>query len=165
MGDIFWEVKKIKNTNGRYKKVCRNCRSKQIVENRRERDMSEYYKKYYKDNIHLFAWRNLLKNYLNRKYLKKNDSTYNLLGYSYIELREHLESLFTSEMNWSNYGTYWQIDHIIPISRFLKETPVDVVNSLINLRPLCKEDNNKKSNKIDDSSYLIIEHFKQYLIR
>jgi 5-methylcytosine-specific restriction endonuclease McrA len=153
----------IKNTNGRYKKVCRNCRSKQVVENRRKKDMTEYYKKYYKNNIHIFAWRNLLKNYLNRKDLKKDDSTYKLLGYTHIELRYHLESLFTSEMNWSNYGSYWQIDHIIPISLFLRETPIDVVNSLINLRPLLKDENNKKSNKLDESSLLIIENFKQYL--
>lgn len=152
----------IKNTNGRYKKVCRNCRSKQVVENRRKKDMTKYYKKYYKNNIHLFTWRNLLKNYLNRKDLEKYDSTYKLLGYTHIELRSHLESLFTSEMNWSNYGSYWQIDHIIPISLFLRETPIDVVNSLINLRPLLKDENNKKSNKLDDSSLLIIENFKQY---
>lgn len=80
-----------------------------------------------------------------------------------MELRYHLESLFTSEMNWSNYGSYWQIDHIIPISLFLRETPIGVVNSLNNLRPLHKDENNKKSNKLNDSSLLIIDNFQQYL--
>jgi hypothetical protein len=153
----------IKNLNGRYKKVCKSCRCKQNSDNRRNRDMSDYYKKYYIKNIHLFAWRNLLKNYLNRKELKKDDSTYKMLGYTHIELRAHLESLFTTDMNWSNYGKYWQIDHIIPVSIFNDDAPVGIVNSLANLRPLFKSENNKKSNKLDESSILVIEEFKQYL--
>lgn len=63
-----------------------------------------------------------------------------LLGYSAIELKEHLESLFLEEMSWENYGE-WHIDHIKMVSDFEEGTPLDVVNSLSNLRPLWAKDN------------------------
>lgn len=152
-----------KNINGRYKKVCRHCRTLKTVQDRRNRDMKLFYKEFYKKNIHLFAWRNLLKNYLNRRGIIKNDKTQNILGYSSDELKYHLESLFTSDMSWSNYGKYWQIDHIIPVSLFKEDTPATIVNCLKNLRPLEKFENNSKSNKLDESSISVIDDFKQYL--
>jgi hypothetical protein len=57
------------------------------------------------------------------------------LGYTPDELKTHLESLFTEGMTWGNYGD-WHIDHIKPVSRFDKTTPVHIVNSLDNLQPL-----------------------------
>jgi hypothetical protein len=154
-----------KNINGRYKKVCRKCRTSEVKRRRKnnEQDMSIFYKEYYRKNIQLYAWRNLLKNYLNRKEFKKSQETHKMLGYSHTDLKEHLESLFTPEMNWENYGLYWQIDHIIPISKFIENTPANIVNSLINLRPLDKLLNNQKGNKLDKDSITIIEKFKQYL--
>ena len=58
-----------------------------------------------------------------------------MLGYSSVELKNHLEKLFTKEMNWSNYGE-WHVDHIKPLYTFDKKTPPSIVNSLSNLRPL-----------------------------
>jgi hypothetical protein len=153
----------IKNLNGRYKKVCRSCRSKQSSNNRRSKDMTDFNKTNYIKNKHIYAWRNLLKNYLNRKSLLKTDSTFNMLGYSQYELKSYLESLFIDDMNWSNYGSKWQIDHIIPVSLFKEDTPPQIVNSLENLRPLYKSYNNMKSNKIDESSITIIDKYKTYL--
>ena len=49
-------------------------------------------------------------------------------------------------MNWENYGE-WHIDHIIPVSKFSKDTPMDVVNALDNLQPLWGIDNLKKGNR------------------
>ena len=34
------------------------------------------------------------------------------LGVSREELRDHIESLFVDGMNWGNYGTTWQVNHI-----------------------------------------------------
>lgn len=153
----------IKNSNGRYKKICRKCRTYQVSNNRRNRDMSEYYKKEYKKNIHIHSWRNLLKNYLNRKNIIKNDSTYNLLGYTHDELKEHIESLFNDNMSWDNYGEYWQIDHIIPVSSFKDDTPVNIVNSLDNLRPFPSYLNNKKGNKLDKDGYILLNKYKTYM--
>jgi hypothetical protein len=43
-------------------------------------------------------------------------------------------------MSWENYGE-WHIDHIKMVSEFDKDTPVDIVNSLKNVRPLWAEHN------------------------
>lgn len=68
---------------------------------------------------------------------KKLDRWNNLLGYNNIDLKDHLEKQFTTEMNWQNYGTYWHIDHIIPLSWFKTEEQL-IKNGwkLKNLQPL-----------------------------
>jgi hypothetical protein len=82
----------------------------------------------------------ILNNTLKRLNKNKEDETIKLLGYSAIQLKQHIESLFLEGMSWENYGE-WHIDHIKMVSEFDKDTTVDVVNSLDNLRPLWASDN------------------------
>ena len=86
---------------------------------------------------HIFAWRKLLSNALNRLNQTKNNSTVKMLKYSALELKNHITSLFTEGMSWDNYGE-WHIDHVKPLSSFSKNTPIDIVNALCNLQPLWK---------------------------
>lgn len=53
-----------------------------------------------------------------RTVLKKNNTTMNYIGCNIQYFREWLEYNFTEEMNWDNYGSYWSIDHIIPVCKF-----------------------------------------------
>ena len=53
-----------------------------------------------------------------RNVLAKNDTTMNYIGCNIQYLREWFEYNFTEEMNWDNYGSYWSIDHIIPVCKF-----------------------------------------------
>ncbi len=53
-----------------------------------------------------------------RNVLNKTDSTMNYIGCNIQYLREWFEFNFTSDMNWENYGTYWSIDHVIPVCKF-----------------------------------------------
>lgn len=80
---------------------------------------------------------------------KKNLKTCDYLQYSVTELRQHLESLFTDGMTWNNHGE-WHIDHIVPVSWWLKNGVTDssMINALINLQPLWAKDNLIKSDKI-----------------
>lgn len=80
-------------------------------------------------------------------YDKNGKRTYDILGYSAQKLRQRLECQFTKEMNWNNYGTYWNIDHRKPINMFKLETPIYVINCLSNLRPIVKEENYSKQNR------------------
>ena len=88
-----------------------------------------------KENPHIFAWRDILKDSLKRLGKTKEGHTIDLLGYSALELKNHLETLFTEGMTWDNHGE-WHIDHKIPVTNFPSDTPVSVVNALSNLQPL-----------------------------
>jgi hypothetical protein len=65
----------------------------------------------------------------------KEGHTIDLLGYSALELKEYLSTLFTEGMSWDNYGE-WHIDHKKPVSAFHKDTPPNIVCALSNLQPL-----------------------------
>lgn len=86
-------------------------------------------------NPHIVAWRSILNNCIARMGMKKERTTQELLGYSAEELKTHIQSLWLPGMSWANYGE-WHVDHISPIYTFDPETPPDVVNALVNLRPL-----------------------------
>lgn len=93
------------------------------------------------------AYYNLLCGYTSRsKYLNYNVYTVN-------ELKRHLESQFTSEMSWSNYGKCWVLGHIIPPSYFEFESVYDkdyrIYWSLLNLMPMSV---NYKRHKLHDCS-------------
>jgi hypothetical protein len=53
-------------------------------------------------------------------------------------------------MNWNNHGIYWEIDHIIPCSRFNLEDEEQQKQCFhySNLQPLTKTENRQKSNNI-----------------
>ena len=100
-------------------------------------------KKDRKNRPYVYAWRDSLKSALDRLGRKKEGNTIDILGYSSIELKEHIERQFTDGMSWNNYGE-WEIDHIKEICTFDKNTPLNIVNSLDNLQPLWREDNLNK---------------------
>lgn len=80
---------------------------------------------------------------------KKKLRTSEILGYTPLQLRQHLESLFTDGMTWDNHGE-WHIDHIVPVSWWVKNGVTDpsMINALINLQTLWAKDNLSKSDKI-----------------
>ena len=47
----------------------------------------------------------------------KPKSTLEYLGCDIMFYKEYLTNLFCKGMNWNNYGTYWEIDHIHPIAK------------------------------------------------
>jgi hypothetical protein len=83
----------------------------------------------------------------------KTDRTFNTLGYSVDELRDHLESKFQEGMTWDNYGQ-WHVDHKIPLSVFNYETSecLDFKKawSLSNLQPLWALDNYRKTDRLNE---------------
>jgi hypothetical protein len=66
------------------------------------------------------------------------------------EYTHYLEQMFTPDMNWDNYGEYWEIDHIKPIDAFdlNEEEQLYEAFKYTNTQPLKKEDNREKSNKL-----------------
>jgi hypothetical protein len=70
-----------------------------------------------------------------------------LVGYTMNDLKSHLEKQFYDDMTWENYGQYWHIDHIIPLSWFKDELDFNEAWKLSNLQPLKKFENLSKNNR------------------
>jgi hypothetical protein len=101
-----------------------------------------------------------------RNVLNKNDLTMNYIGCNIQYLREWFEYNFTSEMCWDNYGSYWSIDHIIPVCKF------DLTNedekfkcwNWSNLMPVTVNFNSSKKEILENQvKYILkkIENFKE----
>ena len=128
--DRYESNKKYRDKNKeKLKEINRNYR----LNNREE--IAKTKRKYEKNNKYIFVWRGVLKCYLKRLNRGKIGKTIDLLGYSALDLKNHITILFTDGMSWDNYGE-WHIDHIKRVSEFDKETHPSIVNALSNLRPL-----------------------------
>ncbi len=79
----------------------------------------------------------------------KRSSIFKLLGCTKEYFKKYFESIFIENMSWNNFGK-WQIDHILPCSAFdLKNSEEqEICFHYTNLRPLWKQENLKKNNKI-----------------
>jgi len=100
-----------------------------------------------KNNPHVIAWRNSLRRVLLYLEKEKLSKTIDILGYSAEEFKKNIEGKFLEGMSWDNWGE-WHIDHIIPVSKFDKDSLPSEVNALSNLQPLWSLDNLKKGNKV-----------------
>jgi hypothetical protein len=70
-----------------------------------------------------------------------------IIGCTPKELQTHLTNLFSYGMSWDNYGTIWDVDHIIPCRAFDQTKKNHVVKcwNYKNLRPMIKASNYFKS--------------------
>jgi hypothetical protein len=140
---------------------------KKYRENNKEK-IKEYDKKYRQNNKEKInkknrIWRNkvskdpyyIIKNNTSKmisKVIKRNgyskkSKTNEILGCSYEEFKEHIESKWEDWMNWNNYGNpkdgileenkTWDIDHVVPISSAETEDDIIKLNHFTNLQPLC----------------------------
>ena len=83
-----------------------------------------------------------------RNGFSKNSNSVNILGCSYEELKNHIESLWEPWMSWDNHGLYngeegygWDIDHVKPLSTAKTEEDIIRLNHYSNLQPLCSKIN------------------------
>jgi hypothetical protein len=73
----------------------------------------------------------------------------NLLGCTFLELKEHIENKFTEGMSWELVmNGKIHLDHIIPISMCKDENELKKLCHFENLQPMWAEENIRKSNKI-----------------
>lgn len=102
--------------------------------------------------------RSLIRTSFNTKSYIKNSKTLDILGCSFDEFKEYIESRFELWMTWNNKGNpkdgiyelnkTWDIDHIIPLSTANTEDDIIRLNHYTNLQPLCSYTNRfiKKDN-------------------
>jgi len=109
-------------------------RNKKYIKNYKVENREKYYK-YRRDYPHIIAWRSLLHSTLNRLNTPKQGHTIDMLGYSALDLKHHIEKQFSSGMTWENHGE-WHIDHITPVINFDSQADIKIVCALKNLRPM-----------------------------
>ena len=105
----------------------------------------DYYRQWNQNKMEtdsLFRLRHSINALINH-HLKENKSNKSIeyLGCTIQKYKQYLESKFTSEMNWDNYGSYWEIDHIYPLSK-------GGSFHYTNTQPLTINENRTKSAKI-----------------
>jgi 5-methylcytosine-specific restriction endonuclease McrA len=145
-------------------KICQAQREKKYKDSRKEKtklynssynslneeSIKEYAKIYSKNRYNtdiLYRFKSNMRSHINvrlKNFLKnKKGKTLDYLGCSWDFFINYLESQFTPEMNWGNYGSkgYWEIDHIVPLSK-------GGSFHYTNCRPLSIIENRKKGNKL-----------------
>lgn len=84
------------------------------------------------------------------KFLKglKTQNSLEYLGCDIEFFKKWIEFRFSKEMNWNNFGSYWHIDHILPISKFnfTIEKNRYICSHWTNLQPLEASINQSKLN-------------------
>jgi hypothetical protein len=87
--------------------------------------------------------------FLKKNNITKKNKTFELVGCTPQELKEHLEKQFREGMTWENHVKYgWNIDHIIPLSSATTEEELYKLCHFTNLQPLWAEENLSKGNRI-----------------
>jgi hypothetical protein len=99
----------------------------------------------------------LIRNYLLRRNVIKNNRTIEILGCDIKYFYSYIESKFVDGMNWENRNE-WHLDHIIPICIAKNEYEIIKLNHYTNFRPLWKEENLSKSGKVlEEHKWLMYE--------
>ena len=135
---------KVKNYNNEYLK--RKTEEDPEFLNIRREKLRINAKERYKNNPHYKMYVKILRTlgFKNNNYFVKN------YGYTVLEFNNHLESLFTDEMNWSNYAIVWEIDHIVPVLKMIKGGYTEAeINKLSNIRPCLISENRKRKGKFN----------------
>jgi len=156
---------KIKEINSKYyeeNKEKLKITQKEYYQNNKEK-IKEYKNMYKKNRILIDPLFKLKQNFKSSIYiaLKRNGYTkksrsYEILGCSFEEFKNYLESKFEPWMTWDNHGLYngepnhgWDVDHIIPLSSAKTEEELLKLNHFSNLQPLCSKINRDiKRNKL-----------------
>ena len=122
-------------------------RNKEYYQNNKDKIKeygNNYIKQRYSTDIE-FRLRHNLRSRINHAIcnynFEKKDTSIKELGCSIQDYFLYLESMFDENMNWDNYGTCWEIDHIHPISK-------GGSFHYTNTQPLTIEENRSKGNRL-----------------
>lgn len=130
------------------------------------------------DNVERIAntcseWRNNNRDKINKRYVERyrNNNNFRLkqlhknlqqrnisnilnnkkLTYNEVFIYNWFSKRFTDGMNWGNYGTYWVVDHVIPMCLFdyTNNKHIDICINWRNLQPLLLSVNRQKHMNVD----------------
>ena len=93
------------------------------------------------------AIRGSVRAYLGSKKTRRS-ATFEIVGCTPDFLRSHLEKQFKPGMTWENYGSYWHVDHRIPLASGNSPEEIMGLSHWTNLQPLEALENLLKSDKM-----------------
>lgn len=138
--------------------ACKDCRK--IETKKYTAKTIDRRQKYKKNRYHTDISFRLSENIRTRvrniiKFKKKTGSAIKDLGCSVGDLKKWLEQQFELNMSWDNYGhgkDKWNVDHIIPLSKFDLTDRKQFLKAChwFNLRPMWQIDNFSRGNRIDE---------------
>jgi len=111
-------------------------------------------------NDSLFRIKQDMRNMIIKSFKKftetKSERTEQILGCTFEQFKQHIESKFENWMTWDNKGLYngtanfgWDIDHITPLDTAQTIEDIINLNHYTNLQPLCSYINRDiKKNKV-----------------
>jgi hypothetical protein len=160
---------KKENYNQTYKEYYNNNREKQVIKatkwNNNNKDKRKEHKKTYrakhKNEINFRIKENLSTRL--RGLVKKNGKTLiDFLDCSIDYFKKWIEFNFTEDMSWTNYGTYWQFDHVQPCASFNFSNEIETKQCWVwyNIFPLKSQENAKKFTKINHTYINFVEQQK-----
>ena len=123
---------------------------KKYAQKNKESINNNFYRKLDEDPLFKLTHsiRNLIGSAIRNGGYTKKSKTYEILGCSYEDFKQHLESQFKPWMSWSNYGK-WELDHKIPVSSHRDEDELIKLNHYTNFQPM-----EVTKNRIKNASYL-----------
>jgi hypothetical protein len=94
-------------------------------------------------------WQLALRRYVLEKNISASYAYY--FGLSIEQFRNWIEIQFTGELNWENFGSAWQFDHIVPVAYFDFSIEEDLVLcwNFSNIRVETIDLNKNRGNRID----------------
>ena len=99
--------------------------------------------------------RNHMRRIVESTKLKKEKRSFEYLGCTISEFKEHIESQFVEGMSWDNYAwDKWHIDHKIPLDWYVKNADDPFkANHYDNLQPMWAKDNMSKGAKYESEEH------------
>lgn len=125
-----------------------------LEKNRERRDYKEEYQLIQNDPFRKAkdTIRKLISSALKVRDISKSKlcmGTEEIIGCSFMNFKQHIESQFVDGMSWETHGE-WHLDHIIPLASSETLDELIKLNHWTNFQPLWKEDNLKKSNTYNE---------------
>ena len=133
---------------------CKSCvkKSEQIYYNKNRIKKIAADKKYKSKKRKIDVIYRLTCNLRNRLYVAihgnyKSGSAVRDLDCSIEFLKHYIELKFYGNMTWDNWGEVWELDHIVPLSKFDLTDRTQLLKAVhyTNLQPLTIEDHRKKT--------------------
>jgi hypothetical protein len=161
------------NNKDQFLDICKKYRSNENVKIVRNEKLKEKYHtdENYKKSLTL---RHSIRQVISGRVKKLSKKNLELLGCTVEQFKQWIEFNFIDDMSWDNYGTYWNLDHVTPVSSFdlTNEEEKKVCFQWSNTVPEIAKKNYEKFNKIDDikigyirgRAYMFQDKFKYDLV-